>query len=48
VNAAEIHYAAKRPFNSVLASERGQLLPSFDAAMDEYVRTQKVQKRKVA
>jgi len=48
VNAAEIHYAAKRPFNSVLASERGQLLPSFDAAMDEYMKTQKVQKRKVA
>jgi dTDP-4-dehydrorhamnose reductase len=48
VNAVETNYVAKRPFNSVLGSERGQLLPSFDAAIDEYLKTQKVQKRKVA
>jgi dTDP-4-dehydrorhamnose reductase len=30
VNANEINYPAKRPFNSILASERGQLLPSFE------------------
>ena len=48
VNAAEISYPARRPFNSVLASERGHLLPSFESAMDEYLKEQKVQKRKVA
>jgi dTDP-4-dehydrorhamnose reductase len=48
VNADEINYPAKRPFNSVLSSERGQLLPSFEAAMTEYMHQQKVQKRKVA
>jgi dTDP-4-dehydrorhamnose reductase len=49
VNADEINYLAKRPFNSVLASERGQLLPSFESAMNEYLHQQKLQKkRKVA
>jgi len=48
LNADEIGYAAKRPFNSVLGSERGQLLPSFESAMDEYLQHQKLQKRKVA
>ena len=48
VNADEINYPAKRPFNSVLSSERAQLLPSFAAAMDEYINEQKIQKRKVA
>jgi dTDP-4-dehydrorhamnose reductase len=48
INAAEINYPAKRPFNSVLCSERGQLLPSFESAMNEYVHQQRVQKRKVA
>ncbi|MGZ3853464.1 MAG: family 1 glycosylhydrolase [Flavisolibacter sp.] len=48
VNATEINYAAKRPFNSVLGSERGQLLPSFESALDEYLQVEKVQKRKVA
>jgi dTDP-4-dehydrorhamnose reductase len=48
VNAAEINYPAKRPFNSVLSSERGHLLPSFESAMEEYLQEQKVQKRKVA
>lgn len=48
VNASEINYPAKRPFNSVLSSERGQLLPSFECALNEYLHVQKVQKRKVA
>jgi dTDP-4-dehydrorhamnose reductase len=48
VNAGEINYPAKRPFNSVLGSERGHLLPSFELAMDQYTQEQKVQKRKVA
>jgi dTDP-4-dehydrorhamnose reductase len=49
VYADEINYPAKRPFNSVLASERGQLLPSFESAMNEYMHQQKLQKkRKVA
>lgn len=48
VNAAEINYPALRPFNSVLGSERGQLLPSFEAAMNEFMNHQKLQKRKVA
>lgn len=48
VNAVGINYPAKRPFNSVLGSERGHLLPSFEAAMNEYMQEQKVQKRKVA
>lgn len=48
VNADEIGFAARRPFNSVLGSERGQLLPSFESALDEYLKHQKLQKRKVA
>jgi hypothetical protein len=44
-----MNYPEERPFNSVLSSERGQLLPSFELAMDEYLHQQKVQKkRKVA
>lgn len=45
VSAEEINYPAKRPFNSVLGSERGYLLPSFEAAMNEYVQLQKVRKK---
>jgi dTDP-4-dehydrorhamnose reductase len=48
VNAAEFNYPAKRPFNSVLGSERGHLLPSFETAMEEYLQEHKVRKRKVA
>jgi dTDP-4-dehydrorhamnose reductase len=48
VNAGKINYPAKRPFNSVLASERGQLLPSFESAMEEYMHQQKLPKKKVA
>jgi dTDP-4-dehydrorhamnose reductase len=48
VNADDMGYLAKRPFNSVLGSERGHLLPAFESAMDEYLKQQKVQKRKVA
>ena len=49
VNASEMNYLAKRPFNSVLSSERGHLLPSFEQAMNEYLQHQKVRdKKKVA
>ena len=49
VNASEMNFLAKRPFNSVLASERGHLLPSFEQAMNEYFHHQKVRdKKKVA
>jgi dTDP-4-dehydrorhamnose reductase len=49
VNAEEMKYPAKRPFNSVLGSERGHLLPSFESAMEEYIQLEKLQKkRKVA
>lgn len=46
VNAVDINYPAKRPFNSVLASERGQLLPSFESAMEEYLQQEKTRKEK--
>ena len=48
VYADKIDYAAKRPLFSVLGSERGYLLPSFESAMHEYAGHQKVQKKKVA
>lgn len=48
VNADAVNYAAKRPFYSVLGSERGHLLPSFESAVNEYLQEQKVRKRKVA
>jgi len=49
VNASTMNYLATRPFNSVLNSERAQLLPSFDQAMNEYFHHQKVRdKKKVA
>lgn len=48
VNNDQMNYAARRPFYSVLGSERGQLLPSFESAMNEYLQQQKVQKKKVA
>ena len=49
VNANEINYLARRPFNSVLASERAHLLPSFEQAMNEYFHQQNVRdKKKVA
>ena len=48
-NASDMNYLAKRPFNSVLSSERGHLLPSFEHAMNEYFHHQKVRnKKKVA
>ncbi|MGZ5287264.1 MAG: family 1 glycosylhydrolase [Flavisolibacter sp.] len=48
VNASSMNYAANRPFNSVLGSERGYHLPSFEFAMDAYMKTQKSENRKVA
>ena len=48
VNASSMNYAAKRPFNSALGSERGYHLPSFDKAFEEYIRTRRTEKRQVA
>lgn len=48
VNADKINYAAERPLFSVLSSERGCLLPSFESAIHEYIGHQRVQKKKVA
>ncbi len=48
VNASSMKYAAKRPFNSVLGSEKGYHLPSFESAFDEYIRSRRTEKRQVA
>jgi dTDP-4-dehydrorhamnose reductase len=45
-NAVDINYPAMRPFNSVLGSERGHFLPSFESAMNEYMHQQKIQEKK--
>ncbi len=41
VNATQINYAAKRPLYSVLGSQHGQQLPSFEQAMHEYLEKEK-------
>lgn len=46
--ADQIGYEAKRPHNSELASERGNLLPSFELAMNEYLEYCKRGNKKVA
>ena len=43
-----MNYAALRPLYSVLASERGQLLPPLRVALDQYFQLEKTEKRKVA
>jgi hypothetical protein len=43
-----MNYPARRPGYSVLGSERGQLLPSFESALEEYFQKEKKEKRKVA
>ena len=49
VNVSQLNYPARRPFYTVLGSERGQLLPSFDVAMEEYCHATKREKsRQVA
>ena len=48
VHADKLHYQAKRPFYSVLGSEKGQMLPSFELAMQEFYRHRKFDDRKVA
>jgi dTDP-4-dehydrorhamnose reductase len=48
VSAAAMNYPARRPGYSVLGSERGQLLPSFESALEEYFQKEKKEKRKVA
>ncbi len=48
VSAAEMNYAAPRPLNSSLSSERGILLPSLDCALARYLQEQITEKRKVA
>jgi dTDP-4-dehydrorhamnose reductase len=44
----KMNFKAKRPLNSVLESERGQLLPSLESAMEEYFRLLANESRKVA
>jgi dTDP-4-dehydrorhamnose reductase len=44
----EIGYIAKRPYYSVLGSEKGQLLPTLDNALEQYIKAEKTEKRKVA
>ena len=48
VHASRMNFTAKRPYYSVLGSERGQLLPSLEHALDEYWRLGKAAHRKVA
>ncbi len=47
-NARDLNYAAQRPFNSVLGSERGHLLPDLDTALEEFVHQCRNERRKVA
>jgi dTDP-4-dehydrorhamnose reductase len=44
----DLGYIAQRPNYSVLGSEKGQLLPSLDIALEQYIKTEKTEKRKVA
>ena len=44
----EMNYPAPRPDNSVLSSERGQLLPGLEEALGRYFQGQKRTERKVA
>ena len=48
VTAQQMNYAARRPFYSVLGSEKGFILPSFESAMEEYFSHRKADQRKVA
>lgn len=48
VNASSLGYTAKRPFNSVLGSERGYHLPGFEAALEAYFESRISENRKVA
>ena len=48
VNASETTYTARRPFYSVLGSDRGHLLPTLENALGRYLHDQKKEKRKVA
>jgi len=48
VPAAQLPLPAKRPSYSVLGSERGSIMPGLDSALDQYFRTEREEKRKVA
>ncbi|HEV7620167.1 MAG TPA: dTDP-4-dehydrorhamnose reductase, partial [Flavisolibacter sp.] len=48
ISANEMNFAAKRPGNTVLSSERGVLLPTLENALRRYMHEQKREKRKVA
>jgi dTDP-4-dehydrorhamnose reductase len=48
VDANELGFIARRPVNSVLSSERGQLLPSLEKGIEEYIKAGFRLKRKVA
>jgi dTDP-4-dehydrorhamnose reductase len=43
-----MNYEAQRPGYSVLGSERGHLLRTFEQALDQYIHEEKIDKRKVA
>ena len=48
VAAHEMNYVARRPNYSVLASERGHLLPSLENALERYLFEEAKEKRKIA
>jgi len=43
-----MNYAARRPSYSVLGSEKGHLLPTLEKALEEYMKSEKTEKREVA
>lgn len=46
VSSGELNYAALRPAYSVLSTEKGHLLPSFQNAFERYVLKEKIEARK--
>jgi dTDP-4-dehydrorhamnose reductase len=48
VDSSRMNYTARRPNYSVLASERGHLLPSLENALNRFFHEKKKEKRKVA
>lgn len=48
VSAKDLNYPAKRPAYSVLGTEKGNLLPSLESAIEEYFKKEKMDKRRVA
>ena len=48
VSGSELNYPARRPSYSVLGTERGQLMPPLEQALNEYFHKKKTENRKVA